>query len=116
MKMQITKTIGKNKYPFTFEGQTLFECVMQSQKLSFFDVHKCGDCGGDNLRLYAYTTDKGGFDYTKITCGDCKAYATFGVPKADKEAVFIRKEDGKIIWDKFESKESKSKDDDDSPF
>ena len=73
--MRLTKIvkIGQNKYPFSFEGDTFWDCVMESQKLSFFDVHKCGDCESDSLRLFAYRTEGGGYKYVKIICNKCNS-------------------------------------------
>ena len=100
MQLFVHKNIGKNKYTFTVEGKNLFECLMESQKLSFYDVHKCGLCNSDELRLSAYTAGKKDeFDYTVVKCDSCKATLTFGAKKEDKDIVFLRKNDaGKFDW------------------
>ena len=115
MKLTITKTIGKNKYPFTFEGEDLFECVLQSENLSFYDVYKCGNCESDNLRLHAYEAGEKGFKYVTIVCNECRSTATFGKQTKNPNIFYLRKENGKIIWKKFEGK-TDDKSDDELPF
>ena len=83
------------------EGKNLHELVMQSQKLSFGDVLKCGKCSKDNLRLAARKAQ--GFDYTEIRCNDCKASLTFGSKKEDKDVSYLRKDDnGHFDWKSVE--------------
>jgi hypothetical protein len=76
---------------------------MEAEKLSFPSVDKCGMCKMDNLRLRAYVTEKGGYEYIKVECFDCRASLTFGKRKDEKDVYFLRKtEDGVLDWQKFE--------------
>ena len=54
MQLSIKKKIGKNTYTFLVEGKTLYDVLMESNKLSFEDVEKCGLCGSDNIVLGAH--------------------------------------------------------------
>ena len=99
MKLTIRKQIGETSYPFTFEGNNLHECVMESKKLSFYDVRKCGNCNSDYLYLDAYVTKEEGFEYTKIVCGKCKSSITFGQVKKTPDVFYLRrKEDKSLDW------------------
>jgi|GEM_PF-2498013 len=92
MKMQMVKKIGNKEYTFIFEGNNLFDMVMNSQKLSFADVGKCGLCQSDNLTLRARRTgDTDGYKYTEIYCFACGATLTFGQRKEDVDTFFLRK-------------------------
>ena len=44
MKLTINKKIGRINYPFTVEGNNLFECLIEAQKLSFNNIIECGIC------------------------------------------------------------------------
>jgi len=90
MQLFIKKKIGKETYTFTVEGKNLHECVMESQKLSFGDIHNCGKCGKDNLILNARVAQ--GFKYTEIKCLSCKAQLVFGTPKAEVDTSYLRKD------------------------
>ena len=107
MKMIIKKTIGGKSYEFQFEGQNLFECVMESQKLSFNDVYKCGKCGSEHLYFSAYNT-KEGYKYVKVACAKCRASVTFGSKREDPDVSFLRKtSEGKIDWQEYKGKEER---------
>ena len=107
MQLIIKKQIGKNTYPFTFEGKNLHEVVMESKKLSFYDIPKCGLCGSDNLVLSAHVA-QGKFKYTEIRCVDCRGQLTFGQTQEDPDTFYLRKNDGKYDWQVFEPKDNKS--------
>ena len=114
MEMFINKQIGKNKYTFVAEGENLFEMVMESKKLSFYDVSSCGLCGSDNLFLSAhFAGKKNEYEYTTINCGKCGATLTFGQTKADKNVFFLRKNDKKEF--DWKSKENKSEEKEEEP-
>lgn len=101
IRMTLVKVIGKGRYTFSFEGQTLFDVVLASQHLGFRDVEKCGKCKSPHLSLRAYETADDKFQYVKITCGNpaCRAQATFGKTKKEG-AFFLRKaDDGHVIWE-----------------
>jgi hypothetical protein len=105
-KMKIEKKIGNRTYEFTVEGENLHEAVIESKKLSFHDVHKCGCCGSNDLILDAHVAqDK--FDYTTVKCNSCKASANFGRQLKDKNVFYLRtrdKQDGsgkEIDWVPF---------------
>ena len=107
MKMVVTKKIGTKTYPFTVEGENLFDLLMESKKLAFYDVYKCGICGGDKLSLDAYVTKDGGYKYAVVRC-QCGARLTFGQPKVSPDTYYLRKtEDGKLDWQAGEKKVEK---------
>ena len=89
MKKSITKTIGKEKHVFQVEGANFFQVVMEAQKLSFPDVHKCGICGSDSLTLGAHKA-QGKHEYGHITCRDCRGYVNFGKQQENPEVYFLR--------------------------
>ena len=91
-KMKIEKKIGKKTYEFTVEGENLHEAVMESKKLSFYDVHKCGCCGGDDLVLDAHVA-QGKFKYTTVKCNGCKASVNFGQQVENSDVFYIRTRD-----------------------
>ena len=112
MEMIIKKQIGKTAYTFVVEGKNLHEVVMESKKLSFYDVYKCGLCGDENLSLSAHVA-KGKFKYTEIRCNKCKASLTFGQTQEDPDTFYLRRVDGQYDWKAFEKEK---KDDEGSPF
>jgi hypothetical protein len=89
VRKSVTKTIGKEKHVFQFEGDDFFEVVKESQNLSFPDVHKCGLCGSDNLTLGAHIA-QGKHKYVHITCKDCRGYVNFGKQQENPEVFFLR--------------------------
>lgn len=91
-KMKIEKKVGKRNYEFTVEGENLHEAVMESKKLSFYDVHKCGCCGSDDLALDAHVA-KGKFKYTTIKCNKCRASVNFGQQQEDSNIFYLRTRD-----------------------
>ena len=91
-KMKIEKKVGKRTYEFTVEGENLHEAVMESKKLSFYDVHKCGCCGSDDLVLDAHVA-KGKFKYTTIKCNKCRASVNFGQQQEDSNIFYLRTRD-----------------------
>lgn len=104
IRMTINKRIGKDVIPFEVSGETLYDVVMQSQKLSFPDVTSCGCCGSDNLILEAHLA-QGKYKYVSIKCKKCKASVTFGVRAEDNTTYFLRrKDDGSLDWKPYEGK------------
>lgn len=104
MRLTIKKKIGKTIYPFTFEGDNLHDVIMESSKLSFGDVQKCGVCGSEHLILDAHVAQ--GYKYTEIKCLACKAQLVFGKRRDDDSVYFLRKNDNKEYdWTKYESKD-----------
>ena len=85
----LDKKIGKHIQRFAVEGKTLHEVVMESKKLSFDGVDKCGLCGCDDLELSAHSTEDG-YDYVYIRCKKCKATLNFGQQKKNKEIFYLR--------------------------
>jgi len=90
--MKIEKKIGKRTYEFTVEGENLHEAVMESKKLSFYDVHKCGCCQSDDLVLDAHVA-QGKFKYTTVKCNICKASVNFGQQVENSDVFYIRTRD-----------------------
>ena len=108
MKLTVIKVIGRREYPFEFEGSNLHECIMESQKLSFPDVLKCGMCDSDNLRLNAYITKEKKFEYTNVLC-ECGASVTFGQKQEDSDVFYLRRnDDKKLDWKAREDDSPKS--------
>ena len=117
LKKSITKIIGKEKHVFQVEGADLFEVVMESQNLSFPDVHKCELCGSDNLTLSAHIA-QGKHKYVHVTCRSCRGYVNVGKQQENPEVFFLRLQkdasgntvrDGngraKFDWQKFSKEE-----------
>jgi hypothetical protein len=88
-KMKIEKKVGKRTYEFTVEGENLHDAVMESKKLSFYDVHKCGCCGSDDLVLDAHVAQEK-FNYTTVKCNGCKASVNFGQQQKDDNVFYLR--------------------------
>ena len=88
-KMKIEKQIGKRTYEFTVEGSNLHEAVVESKKLSFYDVHKCGCCQSDDLVLDAHVA-QGKFKYTTVKCNACKASVNFGQQVENPDIFYLR--------------------------
>lgn len=101
--MSIKKQIGKQAYTFLIEGENLHELVINSQKLSFPDVHKCGMCESEDLFLNARVA-KNKFKYTEIKCKSCKAQLVFGQTQEDPNTFYLRrKEDKSFDWQKYDA-------------
>jgi len=108
MRLKVPKKFGKRTYQFEVDGDNLHSVIMESEKLSFPNVEKCGMCGGENLRIRAYVTEKDKYEYVKVECWDCKASLTFGKKKNEKDVYFLRRnEDNSFKWEaRPESKHS----------
>ena len=110
MQLFIKKQIGKTPFTFVVEGKNLFEVQMEAQKLSFYDVYKCGVCGSDSLRLHAYVTKEEKFEYLKVVCNKCKAGLTFGQVKKSPDTFYLRKNDLTKALDWIAYEDSSQKD------
>lgn len=102
----VKKKIGKETHQFSVEGENLFDVVMTSKNLSFYDVDKCGCCQSDDLMLSAHVgkdpkTKKDSFEYVVVKCKKCKASVNFGQQKANPEVYYLttRDEAGKKVLD-----------------
>jgi phage FluMu protein Com len=110
MELTIEKKIGRNTYPFTVEGKNLYELVMESQKLSFGNVDKCGHCGEDNLILNARLAQKK-FKYVEVKCLKCKSSLVFGSTTENQDVYYLRKEEAdekgfkKFAWKAYNPEE-----------
>lgn len=89
MELKIEKKIGKKTYEFTVQGNTLHEAVMESKKLSFGDVYKCGCCGSENLVLDAHVA-QGKYKYTTVKCLGCRASVNFGTQTENPDVSYLR--------------------------
>lgn len=89
--MIIKKKIGKQNYTFVVTGKNLYELTMESQRLSFGDVEKCGVCEKDNLILNARLAQKK-FKYVEVKCLDCKGSLVFGCTQEDPDTFYLRKD------------------------
>lgn len=107
MRITINKQIGRGIYPFTFEGEDLFQCVMESQKLSFGDVANCGICNSDNLRLNAAIRGEKKYKYTEIKC-ECGAAVTFGKREDDEKVFYLHRDKNtkKLDWKAYNAEET----------
>lgn len=96
----VKKKIGKDTHQFQVEGENLFDVVMTSKNLSFYDVDKCGCCQSDDLMLGAHVA-KNKFKYVTIKCKKCKASVNFGQQQENPEVFYIttRDEGGKKVLD-----------------
>ena len=88
-KMKIEKKVGKRTYEFTVEGENLYEAITESKKLSFYDVHKCGCCGSDDLVLDAHLAQNK-YKYATIKCNGCKASVNFGQQQESPDIFYLR--------------------------
>ena len=103
LRMVLNKRIGKDVIPFEVSGETLYDVVTQSQKLSFPDVPTCGCCGSDNLFLESHLA-QGTYKYVSVKCKKCKASVTFGQKKDDNTTYFLRrKDDGSLDWQQYKN-------------
>ncbi len=111
MELFIKKKIGKELYTFTVEGKNLFECVLESQKLSFGNVDKCGICAGDNLILNARLAGPKKFKYVEIKCLSCKGALVFGSMTEQPDTYYLRKdkETKKYDWKEYNPDEKNEK-------
>lgn len=102
MELFIKKTIGKNSYTFVVEGKNLYECVTESQNLSFGDVPTCGICGKDNLILNARLAQKK-YKYVEVKCLSCRAQLVFGNTTEDPDVFYLRKdkETKQLAWKEY---------------
>jgi len=101
MQKTIKKKIGRETHTFIIEGENLYEVVMESQKLSFNDVEKCGSCGSDNLILNARLAQKK-YKYVEIKCVACRASVVFGSTQENPDVFYLRKNDNKqLAWQAF---------------
>lgn len=90
MTYYVKRKIGREYHSFSMNGANLHEAVMASKKLSFFDVHKCGLCGSDDLEISAHVTEKEGHEYTYVQCKSCKARLNFGQQKKDSDVFYLK--------------------------
>jgi hypothetical protein len=117
LKKSVTKIIGKEKHTFQVEASDFYDVVMESQNLSFPDVHNCGLCGSDELTLGAHLAQNK-HKYVHITCKKCRGFLNFGKQqenpnvyflrlKKDEKGVTIKEKDGKptFDWQKFTPQE-----------
>lgn len=101
LKQCITKQLGKRKYIFQFEGQTLFDVLMESQTLSFPDIPKCGNCNSDNLILKAHKAQEK-YEYVTVRCLKCNSYLNLG-KCTDNKTYFLNPDSkGNFNWEKYE--------------
>ncbi|MDD4804653.1 MAG: hypothetical protein PHN69_05720 [Candidatus Pacebacteria bacterium] len=105
LTVSTVKSIGKNKYTFSGNGENLFECITELGKASFGDVPECGICGSDNLYLESHVAQNK-YKYHSIKCAKCRSSLTFGKRENDDNISFLRRAaDGSYDWKKFEPKE-----------
>jgi len=108
MKMTFSRKVGNRIYHFQSEGRNLHEVVMESQKLGFGDIQKCGICGKDNLVLSARVS--GGYAYTEVKCLDCYASLTFGQRKDSPDTYYFRRNEQKELdWRAYQKTDQAAK-------
>lgn len=102
MELFITKQIGLTKYTFVVEGKNLHELTMESQKLSFDDVDKCGICGSNRLILNARVAGPKKFKYVEVKCRSCKGALVFGNMTESPDTYYLRKNEKKeFAWKEY---------------
>lgn len=101
MEVIIKKKIGKETYPFVIAGNNLHELIMESQKLSFDDVDKCGICGSDRLILNARIAGPKKYKYVEVKCRGCKSALVFGNMTESPDTYYLRKiqKDNQKVYD-----------------
>jgi|ERR1035437_3784428 hypothetical protein len=105
IEMIIKKKFGKNSSTFVVAGASFHEAILESAKLSFGDVEKCGICGSDDLYLGAHETKEDSLLYAYVRCNKCRATLNFGQQKKDKNVVYLRTKDDKSFdWMKYEKR------------
>ena len=110
--MKIEKKMGKRIYEFTVEGTNLHEAIIESKKLSFYDVDKCGLCSSDDLILDAHVAQEK-FNYTTVKCNSCKASLNFGQQLKNDDVFYLKtreRSDGngkEFDWKPVQSNNSK---------
>lgn len=105
MQMTVVKIIGTTRITFMVEGDSLWECQEQAQKLSFPDVPECGLCKSESLYLFSYLA-QGKYRYTKIICKNCKGSIQFTNRVDDPKTIFLKKnEEGRPDWQKYVKKQ-----------
>ena len=99
MQQVVKRKIGKNYETWMVEGKNMYECQMEAQKLSFYDVEKCGICNSDNIHLNARLAQNK-FKYLEVKCDACKASLVFGSTQEDPNTFYLRKnkESKKYDW------------------
>lgn len=102
MQLFTKKKVGKEVYTFIHEGKNLYECVMESQKLSFGNIDKCDLCGSENLILNARLAQKK-FKYVEVKCLSCKGALVFGSMTEDPNTYYLRKnkETKRYDWQEY---------------
>lgn len=105
MQITIKKRIGRETYTFLCEGKNLHELVMESQKLSFQDVDKCGLCQSDDLYLDARIVQNK-FSYVEIKCASCMGSVIFGRKMENQDVFYLRKKNNVLDWNKKNSENS----------
>ena len=103
MDLTIEKKIGNKIYPFTVHGENLFDLIQESQKLSFYDINKCGVCGSDLLYLRSHIAQKK-YKYVVCSCASCKAQLIFGHQTEEPNTFYARKDKNtkSLDWQKYE--------------
>lgn len=91
MQQFIKKKIGKDVITYVVDGKNAWECQMEAQKLSFYDVDKCGLCSSDNIHLMARNAQNK-FKYLEIRCFACGGSLTFGHKQEDPDTYYLRKD------------------------
>jgi len=102
MEKIIKKKIGEEVHTFIVQGDTLHDVMMESKKLSFGDVDKCGVCGSAWLDLGAHVAGKKKHKYTTVRCRKCKSCLNFGQQQENPDVFYLRTReqkdsDGKVI-------------------
>lgn len=105
MKYTVTKRIGYKNHHFQVQGNNLYECVTEANKLSFPDVPVCGICGSEHLELQSrHAQDK--YKYCYVKCFGCGGELTFGQKMEDPNVVYLRKnEQGFFDWRQLSPKD-----------
>ena len=85
----VKKKIGKEVHTFQVEGENFHDLIMETKKMSFGHVNKCGLCGSENLELTAHVA-KSKFKQTLIKCRDCKGFLNFGQQMENPQIFYLK--------------------------
>jgi len=94
MEKIIKRKIGQEVHTFMIQADSFHDLIMESKKLSFGDVDKCGICGSDWLELGAHVAGVKKFKYTTIRCKKCKSCLNFGQPQSNPSMYYLKTRDG----------------------
>jgi len=97
------KQIGKRKYVVLGQGKDVFEAITDYQQAGFYDMHKCGICGSENLILRSRLAGEKKYKYSEVRCLDCKGQLVI-TQNQETNSYYYRKskaDNTKLDWKAF---------------